>query len=155
MAGRMLLSHNYNLLDAAVPPLERSQFAQVFVDGFAARDGISAMAIDHPHWCVEVKFDGDDAVAVGQACAEVLLAVRRSQRDDDTLPYDTLVLGGIKTTPATSVSPTALQTGDWGVDIAETGEAASFLNAINWMALTAMKPEEQVFQIEAIRGELK
>ncbi len=153
MAGRMLLSHNYNLLDGAVPPLERSQFAQVFVDGFATREGISAVAIAHPHWCVEVTFNGDDAIAVGHACAEVLLATRRLQRD--ALPYDTLVLGGIKTTPATSTSPTALHTGEWGVDVVETGEAASFLKDINWAALTAMKPEGQVFQIEAIRGEFK
>ena len=76
MAGRMLLSHNYNLLDAAVPPLDRSQFAQVFVDGFSDRDGITAAEIAHPHWCVEIKFDGDDAVAVGEACAEMLLAKR-------------------------------------------------------------------------------
>ena len=154
MAGRMLLSHNYNLLDAAVPPLERSQFAQVFIDGFADRDGITAAAIAHPHWCVEITFDGDDAAAVGKACAEVLLAKRRSQRASDELPYDTLVLGGIKNTPATSPSPTALQRGDWGVDVVETGEAASFLKDINWVALAGIKPREQIFQIEAIRGVL-
>ncbi|MGD1850071.1 MAG: DUF2656 family protein, partial [Cyanophyceae cyanobacterium] len=51
MAGRMVVSHNYNLLEGAVPPVERSQFAQVFVDGFATREGISAVASAHPHWC--------------------------------------------------------------------------------------------------------
>ena len=153
MAGRMLLSHNYNVLDAAVPPLERSQFAQVFIDGFAERDGVTVIALDHPHWSVELKFEGEDAVAVGQAVAEVLLAKRRSQRPDAILPYDTLILGGLKTTPPRGTSPLALQTGDWGVDVVETGEAASFLKDINWAALSGMKPQDQIFQIEAIRGE--
>ena len=153
--GRMLLSHNYNLTEPMVPSLTRSQFAQVFVDGFAARNGVAAAEIEHPHWMLELKFDeGIEAAAIGRACAEILLAARQKQREDGVLDYDTLVLGGLKLTPPMGSSPVGLQTGEWGVDVVETATADAFLKGINWAAIAATKQPGQVFETIATKGAL-
>ena len=157
MSGRMLLSHNYNLVDAFVPALSAAEFAQVFIDGFGDRPDITVAAFDHPHWRVEVTFeDGDNpseaAAAVGRTCAEILMAARLPQTSTNSLDYDTLILGGQKLTPPTG--PTGLQTGEWGVDVVETPDADAFLASINWTAISSTKQPGQVFSTIARKGQL-
>lgn len=150
--GRMLLSHNYNLSNSEVPALNREEFAQVFLEGLQKYPGIKCSFIKNPHWVVEILFPVADfeAKTIGQMCGEILTSKRQSQLGDAPLTTDTLILGGKKTTPATSVSPTSLQTGEWGVDVVETAQAEIFLATINWDGMTANKPDDSIFKIEFI-----
>lgn len=151
--GRMLLSHNFNLNNNELTALNREEFAQVFVEGLQKQDNIQCSYIQNPHWVVEIKFPLDKFAPheIGQMCGEILTNKRQNQLKSE-LTTDTLILGGKKTTPVTSASPTSLQTGEWGVDVVETTQAEAFLAAINWDAMTADKPSDGIFKIEFIRS---
>jgi Protein of unknown function (DUF2656) len=148
--GRMLLSHNFDLADGRVPPLARDQFAAVFIDGLAADSTVQCCLIEHPHWIVEILFpaDGVSPAQIGESCAQALAAHRRSHAANP-LP-DILILGGIKTTPATSAAPTALQPGEWGVDVVETPSAEQFLLGMGWESAIADKPSDRIFKVELV-----
>lgn len=150
--GRMLLSHNFNLYNNELPALNREEFAQVFIDGLKEKNNITCSYIENPHWVVEIIFPTQefDAETIGKMCGEILIAKRKSQQPDSKLTTDTLILGGKKTTAATSTSPTSLQTGEWGVDVVETKQADIFLTSINWDNLTADKPSDGIFKIELL-----
>lgn len=143
----MLLSHNFNISEEVVPKLSREEFVETFQAGFASQTHISCGPIDHPHWIVEVVFPTDKSspAQVGEAIARILAQKRQSQ--SSTLPQ-ILILGGIKTTPAQSSSPTALQAGEWGVDVVETASAPAFLTQIGWEGAISSKSAESIFKIE-------
>lgn len=143
----MLLSHNFDISEEVVPKLSREEFAEIFQTGFAPHSYIGCGPIDHPHWIVELVFPADKSspAQVGEAIARILVQKRQSQ--SSTLPQ-ILILGGIKTTPAQSNSPTALQTGEWGVDVVETASAPAFLTQIGWEGAIAGKSPESIFKIE-------
>lgn len=145
LTGRMLLSHNFELTDDRVKLLDRASFAAIFIEGLAA-DGIIGQLIDNPHWIVELRFDPaqQSPAAVGDRCAQVLLAARQAEQPSQ-LPH-ILVLGGLKTTPPLSPSPLALQPGEWGVDVVETADGDGFLVGINWAATIATRDPETIFQ---------
>ncbi|MFM7218770.1 MAG: DUF2656 domain-containing protein [Nodosilinea sp.] len=147
-AGRLLLSHNFDVSPELVPPLNREEFAAVFRDHLQIHDGISCQRIDHPHWIVDIRFPMDQLLPsqVGEWCAQALAQKRRSQNLDAT--PRTLVLGGLKTTPATSNAPGALQPGEWGVDVVETISTEDFLQKINWEATVSQRSPETAFKIE-------
>ncbi len=146
----MLLSHNFNLNNNELPALNREEFAQVFIDGLKEKDDISCSYIKNPHWVVEILFPVDEfeAKEIGQICGDILISKRKGDRSNPKLTTDTLILGGKKTTPASSMSPTSLQPGEWGVDVVETAQADVFLASINWDNLTADKPSDSIFKIE-------
>ena len=148
--GRMLLSHNFDLRQGELPALMREDFAQVFIDGLEGKQDIQCRYIQNPHWVVEILFPTDkyEAREIGQLCGEILTSKRRGQQPDSQLTTDTLILGGKKTTPTTSTSPTSLKTGEWGVDVVETAQVESFLTSINWDSLSADKPSDGIFKIE-------
>lgn len=152
--GRMLLSHNYNLADNELPPLSREKFAQVFIDGLQEKSSIDCCLIENPHWIVEIIFPTAEfePQAIGQMCGEILTNSRKNQQAEIKLITDTLILGGKKTTPATSASPTSLKPGEWGVDVVETAQAEIFLTAINWDVMIADKPQDGIFKIEFIKS---
>jgi Protein of unknown function (DUF2656) len=144
--GRMLLSHNYDITDSVIPPLSREEFAQIFIDGLGAV--AKCRLVNNPHWIVEVLFNTDESPAqIGELCAQALVNSRRSQAKDTKLP-DTLILGGIKTTPPMSSSPDSLQPGQWGVDVVETSNAEKFLQGIGWEATIATKSPDSIFKVE-------
>lgn len=145
--GRMLLSHNYDISDSVIPPLSRDAFAQVFTDGLGAV--AKCRLVNNPHWIVEVLFDTESysPAQMGELCAQALVSLRRSQVKDVKLP-DTLILGGIKVTPAMSSSPDFLQPGEWGVDVVETGDGEKFLEGIGWEAAVATKSSGSVFMVK-------
>ncbi len=155
---RMLLSHNFDLVDPAVPALSRSAFTQIFVDGFSVDPKVKCREVDNPHWIVEILcpielFTPDE---VGKKCAEILNSSRTKASLGslaEPLPwridYDILILGGIKTTPATSSSPDALQPNQWGVDVVETKSGEQFLRSINWDATIVTKPTDSIFKVES------
>ena len=150
--GRMLLSHNFNLANNELPTLSRAEFAQVFIDGLINQTNISAKLIDNPHWTVEIMFANAEFTAseVGQICSQVLSAKRQTQQTESQTMPDILFLGGKKTTPAMSSSPTSLQPGEWGVDVVETISAQSFLDGLQWDAVTASKPADGIFKVEVL-----
>ncbi|MBE9042765.1 DUF2656 domain-containing protein [Oscillatoriales cyanobacterium LEGE 11467] len=150
LTGRMLLSHNFDLQEEIVPKLTREQFSEVFEEGLGSRDNVACQAIEHPHWIVEVRFDSDriSPEEVGQLCATVLWEKRQTQKSPDRPFPHILILAGCKTTPASSPSPTALQPGEWGVDVVETPDAEIFLQALGWEAAIAGKAPDAVFKVE-------
>ena len=150
--GRMLLSHNFDLRHSELPALKREDFAQVFADGLKGKEGVKCSYIENPHWVVEILFPADkyEAKEIGQMCGEILTSKRKQQ--SSALTTDTLILGGKKTTPATSMSPTSLKTGEWGVDVVETLQANAFLESINWDSLSADKPSDGIFKLEFLKN---
>lgn len=150
----MLLSHNFDLRHSELPALKREDFAQVFINGLEEEEGIKCSYIENPHWVVEIIFPTDkfEPEAIGQMCGEILTSKRKSQQPDSKLTTDTLILGGRKTTPATSMSPTSLKTGEWGVDVVETLQADAFLASINWDTLSADKPSDGIFKLEFFKS---
>ena len=151
--GRMLLSHNFNLNHNELPALKREDFAQVFIDGLKDKTNISCSYIKNPHWVVEILFPKDEfeAAKIGQICGDILTSKRKQDLGDAKLATDTLILGGKKTTPASSSNPNSLQPGEWGVDVVETIQAHAFLASINWDNLTADKSGDDVFKIELLK----
>ncbi len=153
----MLLSHNFNVSEEILPALSREEFAAIFIEGLDNLEEIREAAraqcrlVNNPHWIVEVLFDKErfSPLQMGEFYSQTLAAKRRSlQVKDDRQFPDILVLGGIKTTPALSDSPDALQLGDWGVDIVETVDGDRFLEGIGWEATIANKPPEAIFKVE-------
>jgi Protein of unknown function (DUF2656) len=149
----MLLSHNFDVSGDIVPALSREEFAGVFKSGLSVYEHLQCRLVNHPHWTVEILFPTNEfsPQQVGKLCFHALAEKRQSQQlNADNIP-EILVLGGIKTTPPTSDSPDALQTGNWGVDVVETRSGEAFLQAIAWDATIAQKPAESVFKVE-LRG---
>lgn len=148
----MLLSHNFNLRNNELTALNREEFAQVFIDGLKGQDNIQCSYIENPHWVVEIIFPPAEfePQEIGQMCGDILIGRRKSQQPESRLTTDTLILGGRKTTPATTISPTSLQIGEWGVDVVETPQAAVFLEEIGWEKMIADKPSDGIFKLELL-----
>ena len=146
----MLLSHNFDVSPDIIPTLSREEFAEVFRIGLGDRPSCQTRLVNHPHWTVEIKFDRNlfSPNQIGEFCAQTLADKRSSQGIAPHALPEILVLGGVKTTPPTSNSPDALQTGDWGVDVVETAVGETFLKGISWDATIASKPTEEIFKVE-------
>jgi Protein of unknown function (DUF2656) len=149
---RMLLSHNFDLNDGKTPALSREDFTQVFIDGFSSHPEIKCRQVDNPHWIVEVVCVAGFLAPqqVGERCAQILLDSRKQSLG--VINFDILILGGIKTTPATSNSPDALQPNQWGVDVVETKSGEQFLRSISWDTTIAGKSVDSIFKVEKIGG---
>jgi Protein of unknown function (DUF2656) len=146
---RFLLSHNHNIPTTLAPALSVDEFVAIFRTHLAPHlpMGYGVNPIDHPHWRGEVIAEADPEV-VGTALAAGLCAAR-SQILGHPITYQILALGGLKTTPATSDAPTALQSGEWGVDVVETLDAEAFLATLGWEKLVAGRSSEELFKITA------
>ncbi|MEL6470900.1 MAG: DUF2656 family protein [Cyanobacteria bacterium J06623_4] len=144
--ARMLLSHNFALLEEEVHPLNREEFADVFSKGLQSTDGMDCAHIDNPHWIVAVSYDPKiyTPTEVGQYCADALATYRK---EHNKKAFTVMALGGVKNTPSTNPLP-SLQTGEWGVDIVETRDPEEFLEEINWATLSGSKPAEDIFRID-------
>jgi hypothetical protein len=149
-ALRMLLSHNFDIAAEKVPALSREAFTQVFIEGFKSTPEIKCRQVDNPHWILEVVAPEHllTPQQVGEKCAQILAASR--QESIGAIDFDVLILGGIKTTPATSDSPDALQLNQWGVDVVETRSGEQFLKSINWASTISAKPADSIFSVELI-----
>jgi Protein of unknown function (DUF2656) len=147
---RMLLSHNFDINDGNTPALSREAFTQVFIDGFSSHPEINCRQVDNPHWIVEIVCVTGFLTPqqVGEKCAQILSNSRKQSLS--SIDFDILALGGIKTTPATSNSPDALQANQWGVDVVETKSGEQFLRSISWDTTIAGKPVDTIFKAEVI-----
>jgi hypothetical protein len=148
--GRMLLSHNFNLTETIFPKFSREEFCRVFAERLSDRPHLHFRLVDNPHWIVEILYSIAEysPSKVGEFCAIALQQKRLSQTKEAIGLPDILILGGIKTTPATSTSPDSLQPGEWGVDVVETPVAEEFLASIGWENAIASKPADSIFKIE-------
>jgi Protein of unknown function (DUF2656) len=147
---RMLLSHNFDLIDPNVPPMSRGAFTEMFAEGFSSTPAVQCREVANPHWIVEIVCPIEllTPQEVGEKCAQILGSSRTKAGLGNT-GFDILILGGIKTTPATSDSPDALQPNQWGVDVVETKSGEQFLRSISWDATIALKPTDSIFKVES------
>ena len=144
---RYLLSHNHDIADSVAPAITPQDFTTLFQNAMAAaslEDG-QVTAVDHPHWRSELKAS-PSPVSVGEFLAQALKTYREDQLGQP-IEYKILILGGLKTTPATSSSPNALQTGEWGVDIVETPNSDNFLAKINWAGIVSPRDPQEVIEV--------
>ena len=150
---RMLLSHNFSLYNNELPAFNREEFAEVFIEGLQEQKEIECSQIQNPHWIVEIIFPTEkfEPKEIGRICGDILIDKRKSQYLDKKASTDTLILGGKKSTPATTMSPTSLQFGEWGVDVVETLQASVFLRDIAWEKTIASKPSDDIFKIEFLK----
>ena len=142
----MLLSHNFTLAESEVHPLNREEFAEIFVKALNDEAGIDCAAIDNPHWVVEVRYETNrySPLEVGQHCLDALAKYRISHGSKG---FHIMALGGLKTTPPTGAPP-SLQKDEWGVDIVETRDPDMFLEEINWNKLAGAKLPGDVFRVD-------
>jgi hypothetical protein len=144
---RFLLSHNFNIPTTLAPALTVDEFCAAFatyLDQHLAAP-CTVAPINHPHWRCEVTVEAPP-IAVGQALVAAL-GQARSQQLHGSIAYQILALGGLKTTPATSPDPTALQPGEWGVDVVETLDPQAFLTTLGWDKLVAGRSADEMFQV--------
>ena len=144
--SRMLLSHNFTLKEGEVHPLNREEFAAVFSSAFEDKAGIEATYIENPHWVVEVRYAKVryTAESAGELCAQTLSDYRKENK---ATGFVVMALGGRKTTPPKG-GASALQQGEWGVDVVETKKPDEFLEEINWNKISGAKPADSIFKID-------
>ena len=143
---RMLLSHNFDITDAAIPALSRAAFTDIFVQ--ALGDCGTCRLVDNAHWIVEVRFDEKQftPVQMGDRYVQALASARRSTLTADTQFPEILALGGLKSTPPMSDSPDSLQINEWGVDVVETVNADAFLAGLGWDATVSTRAPGTIFK---------
>ena len=104
----------------------------------------STEVLGHPHWKLSIASDlspQDMAVDLVQTWSKY-----RRQLGHD-MNHVVLALGGRKDSQASPGAP--LQEGYWGVDMVETPDESTFLQAINWEALKAGRPEDAIFEVSS------
>lgn len=137
-----VLSHNLQLQSASAPAFD----LQLLADGLTrhTKHSITTSVLSHPHWLLSLEGD-----AMPTELAEDLVSAWMKFRAElmQDIDHVVLALGGRKDTPASPGSP--LQEGFWGVDVVETKDATTFLQAINWPALKSGRPADAVFEISS------
>lgn len=135
-----LLSHNLEVQSRAVPPWDGVELAAGL--GRLCSSITRSESLSHPHWRIRVESAADPAT-LARELVEAWAALRRECGHD--INHSILALGGRKDTPAAQGSP--LELGAWGVDVVETADSQSFLDAINWQGLKAGRPADGVFEV--------
>ena len=137
-----VLSHNLQVQSDLVPALNFELLAQELKS--LSKNISSTVVLNHPHWKLSISSDlspQDMAVDLVQTWSEY-----RRQRGHD-MNHVVLALGGRKDSQASPGAP--LQEGYWGVDLVETPDESTFLQAINWEALKAGRSEDAIFEVSS------
>ena len=137
-----VLSHNLQVQSDLVPALNFELLAQELKS--LSKNISSTVVLNHPHWKLSISSDlspQDMAVDLVKAWCE-----HRRQLGHD-MNHVVLALGGRKDSQASPGAP--LQEGYWGVDMVETPDESTFLQAINWEALKAGRPEDAIFEVSS------
>ncbi len=144
---RFLLSHNYNISPTLAPALTVDEFCGAFATHLSQHLAVPCQVapIAHPHWRCEIIV-ASPPIAIGQALVSALSQARSVQLGQP-IAYQILALGGLKTTPAASPDPMALQLGEWGVDVVETLDPPGFLANLGWDKLIANRSTAEMFQV--------
>lgn len=132
---RMMFSYNHAKSGEA---WSHEQFQELIAAALADYP-VTISPMEHSHWLVEVGGDTLEPAQMGQRIAMHIAL----QRTESNPPVEVLALGGQKTTPSAF---SALGVGDWGVDVVETYDAQSFLDAVNWSAMVQSKDPDTIFQ---------
>ena len=137
-----ILSHNLQVQSSEVPAFRLEELASGIQSVSAIF--ISSNVIEHPHWILSLTSYASRC----DMALELVVAWKklRSQLGHDS-NHTVLALGGRKDSEATPGAP--LQQGFWGVDVVETQDEKSFLQAINWDVLKASRPADGVFEISS------
>ena len=137
-----VLSHNLQVQSDHVPALNFEELAQALK---SLSENISSTAVlDHPHWKLSISSD----LSPQELAADLVQTwsqYRRQLRHE--MNHVVLALGGRKDSQASPGAP--LQEGYWGVDLVETPDESTFLQAINWEALKAGRPEDAIFEVSS------
>ena len=137
-----VLSHNLQVQSDLVPALDFEVLAQELKS--LSKNISSTAVLNHPHWKLSISSDlspQDMAVDLVQTWSEY-----RRQLGHD-MNHVVLALGGRKDSQASPGAP--LQEGYWGVDLVETPDESTFLQAINWEALKAGRSEDAIFEVSS------
>ena len=137
-----VLSHNLQVQSDLVPALNFELLAQELKS--LSKNISSTVVLNHPHWKLSISSDlspQDMAVNLVQTWSEY-----RRQLGHD-ISHVVLALGGRKDSQASPGAP--LQEGYWGVDLVETPDESTFLQAINWEALKAGRSEDATFEVSS------
>ena len=137
-----VLSHNLQVQSGLVPALDFELVAQELKS--LSKNISSAAVLNHPHWKLSISSDlspQDMAVDLVQTWSEY-----RRQLGHE-MNHVVLALGGRKDTQASPGAP--LQEGYWGVDLVETPDETTFLQAINWEGLKAGRSEDAIFEVSS------
>ena len=137
-----VLSHNLQVQSDLVPALNFELLAQELKS--LSKNISSTVVLNHPHWKLSISSDlspQDMAVDLVQTWSEY----RRHLGHD--MNHVVLALGGRKDSQASPGAP--LQEGYWGVDMVETPDESTFLQAINWEALKAGRSEDAIFEVSS------
>ena len=136
-----VLSHNLQLSSPEIPAIAASELAEGLLK---ESDHIqSSEALTHPHWIVKIESD----LSAQELAQELIQAWGKYRKTcGHSMTHSLLALGGRKDSEA--ASPTApLQAGCWGVDVVECSDPDAFMQAINWDALKAGRPQDGVFEV--------
>ena len=137
-----VLSHNLQVQSDLVPALNFDQLAQALKS--LSKNISSTTVLEHPHWKLSISTDlspqdmADDLV-------QTWLQYRGQLGHD--MNHVVLALGGRKDSQASPGAP--LQEGNWGVDLVETLDETTFLQAINWEALKSGRSEDAIFEVSS------
>ena len=137
-----VLSHNLQVQSDLVPALDFELLAQELKS--LSKNISSTAVLNHPHWKLSISSDlspQDMAVDLVQTWSEY-----RRQLGHE-MNHFVLALGGRKDSQASPGAP--LQEGYWGVDLVETPDKTTFLQAINWEALKAGRSEDAIFEVSS------
>ena len=137
-----VLSHNLQVQSDLVPDLNFELLAQELKS--LSKNISSTEVLGHPHWKLSIASDlspQDMAVELVQTWSEY-----RRQLGHD-MNHVVLALGGRKDSQASPGAP--LQEGYWGVDLVETLDESTFLQAINWEALKSGRSEDAIFEVSS------
>ena len=129
-----VLSHNLQVQSDLVPALNFELLAQELKS--LSKNISSTEVLGHPHWKLSISSDlspQDMAVDLVQTWSDY-----RRQLGHD-MNHAVLALGGRKDSPASPGAP--LQEGYCGVDMVETPDESTFLQAINWELLKLDDPK--------------
>ncbi len=135
-----VISHNLQVEGPDVPSFTASELAAGLQDHSTTIKRVEIL--DHPHWLVRVESD-EQAKALAEELIRTWRAYRLARGHSDR--HVLLALGGRKDTPTSPGSP--LCSGQWGVDVVETTDAADFLTSIGWEALKQGRPTDGVFEL--------
>ena len=137
-----VLSHNLQVQSDLVPALNFELLAQELKS--LSKNISSTVVLNHPHWKLSLSSDlspQDMALDLVQTWS----SYRRQLGHD--MNHVVLALGGRKDSQASPGAP--LQEGYWGVDLVETPDESTFLQAINWEALKDGRPEDAIFEVSS------
>ena len=137
-----IISHNLQVKSSTVPAFDTQQLADELKNN--SNLIVSSEVIEHPHWILSVSSNEAPQILAEELVRVWLMLRKKLCHNSD---HKVLALGGRKDSTAMAGAP--LQEGFWGVDVVETMDEKSFLQAINWNALKSGRPSDAIFEVSS------